>query len=158
MKKVFFTFYLALFCLGQIQANPVDLASAKAVGQKFAHATLGIRNAELTLVYTAATDRGDNCFYVFNVGETGFVIVSADDFFRPIVGYSDEGLFEMENMSPELAYYLETIVKDRSMTQLDGQRAEIAEEWNKIRQSGRLISYNGGKRAEYLIKLKWNQD
>ncbi len=158
MKKVIFTFFLALFCMGFLQANPVDVVTAKAVGQKFAMNKLGTRNIELSLVYTAATDRGENCFYVFNIGETGFVIVSADDFFRPIVGYSDEGLFETDNMSPELAYYLETIAKDRSMTRLDHQRAEIAEEWNMIRQNGSLISYNGGKRADYLIKLKWNQD
>lgn len=158
MKKVFFTFFSVLFCIGLLHANPVDVATAKAVGQKFAVNKFGTRNLTLDLVYTAADDRSENCFYVFNIDEAGFVIVSADDFYRPIVGYSTEGVFETENMSPELAYYLDGVVKGRGMASIDRQSSEVATEWNMIRENGSLISYNGGKRDTYLVKTKWNQN
>ena len=89
-----------------LNARPVDAARAKAVGQKFAQTNFNsnLRNNELQLVYTGASSRGEACFYAFNIGDGGFVIVSADDRFRPIVGYSDEGPFATENMSPELTF------------------------------------------------------
>ncbi len=158
MKRVSLFLFFALLSIGLLQANPVDVASAKAMAQKFAVSALGLVPTELNLVYSASNDRGEDCFYAFNIGQSGFVIVSADDFFRPIVGYSDEGVFETENMSPELAFYLDMLVKGRSISRIDRQSAEVAAEWDAIRKNGRLISYNGGKRAEYLVKLKWNQN
>ena len=97
-----------LLCMTTLNARPVDVARAKEIGQKFAQANFNnySRSNELQLVYTGASSRGEACFYAFNAGDDGFVIVSADDRFRPIVGYSDEGPFATENMSPELAFYL----------------------------------------------------
>ena len=97
-------------------ANPVDMEKAKTIGQKFACTKINknLKNSDLQLVYTGSSNRGEACFYVFNVDATGFVIVSADDKFRPIVGYSDEGTFATENMSPELAFYLDKIIEART--------------------------------------------
>ena len=51
----------------------------------------------------AATDLASGAFYVFNAdGRQGFVIVSADDRTEPILGYSDQGSLDMENL-PENA-------------------------------------------------------
>ena len=102
---------MLIMSAGMLQANPVDLSTAKGIARKFTETRFAMRNAELELVYSASNKRGENCFYTFNVGGTCFVIVSADDCYRPIVGYSTEGRFETENMSPELDYYLDNIVK-----------------------------------------------
>lgn len=150
---------LALF-MGFItlQANPVSLDKAQKIGQKFAQANLNAgKNAELELVYQGVSNRNETCFYVFNVGASGFVIVSADDRFRPIVGYSDEGNFETENMSPELAFYLEKIIEART-----GRNAVMVEgtenDWQSIAATGTMKPRNIGKDADYLVETKWNQD
>lgn len=151
---------IALFLgINTLMANPVDPEKAKIVGQKFAHEKISnnLKNNDLQLVYTGQTDRGEACFYVFNAGAEGFVIVSADDRFRPIVGYSDEGTFATENMSPELSFYLNKIIEAR--TSRNAVLFEnTAREWQSVMTSGHLLSRNGGRGVDYICTTKWNQD
>lgn len=100
-----------------LMANPVDMNEAQALGQKFVgeHFAMSHRSNALSLAYTAYADRGEVCFYVFNVGNDGFIILSADDFYRPIIGYSENGKFDYDNIPPALQDYLEGIVMERNM-------------------------------------------
>ena len=88
MKKHFFSLLALLLGVNCLNANPISIDKAKAIGQKFACANINndLKDNDLQWVYTGASQRGEACFYVFNAGATGFVIVSADDRFRPIVG------------------------------------------------------------------------
>ena len=87
MNKRILQLMAILLVSSQIMAGPVDQATARRVGQSFAQTTFNtpLRSEAMNLV--AATD----AYYVFNIGQTGFVIISANDSFRPVVGYSDEG-------------------------------------------------------------------
>lgn len=115
MKKHFFFLLAAMFAFNAANANPVDEKTAQKVGRNFANANFNLRqSAELKLVYMGISTRGETCFYAYNVNNSGFVIVSADDRFRPIVGYSDERVFETENMSPEAKFYLDKIIEART--------------------------------------------
>lgn len=159
MKKHLITLIALLLGLNCLNANPIDLEKAKTIAQKFACATINneLSGNDLQLVYTGVSTRGEACFYAFNCGETGFVIVSADDRFRPIVGYSDEGPFETENMSPELAFYLGKIIEartSRNAVLIDN----AAEEWQSVLATGQLLSRNGGRGVDYICTTKWNQD
>ena len=104
MKKYFMTLMAVILGVGMLNAHPVDVNRAKMVGQQFVLANYeqNRQNVELELVYTGASTRGEACFYVFNVGSEGFVAVSADDAFRPIVGYSKEEAFDPQNINPAL--------------------------------------------------------
>jgi hypothetical protein len=158
MKKAFILFFVLLCSIG-IYARPIGVDRAKDLGLAFVNANLNqaCQLTDLQLVYTGTTSRGENSFYVFNFGNTGFVIISADDNYRPIVGYSDEGIFETENMSPELAYYLNSIAEGRSQANRTAQSAEVAEEWMMLKECGKLPSRNRGKKATYLVETRWNQ-
>lgn len=159
MKKHWLLLSLALLGTFALNARPVDVESAKSVGQKFACAQLQkqSKSADLQLVYTGLSDRDEACFYVFNINEEGFVIVSADDRFRPIVGYSDEGPFATENRSPELDFYLGQIIAARTSPDVvlfDDTEAE----WRSVMATGRLLSRNRGRGVDYICTTKWNQD
>ena len=158
MKKVFILFFL-LLCSTSIYANPIGVDKAKDLGLAFVNTNLNqaCQLTDLQLVYTGMSTRGETSFYVFNFGNTGFVILSADDCYRPIVGYSDEGIFETENMSPELTYYLNSIADGRSQAHKTVQNAEVAVEWEMLKESGKLPSRNRGKKATYLVETRWNQ-
>lgn len=156
MKKHFMSLMVLLLGLGMANANPVSLATAKMVGQQFSQTRFETRSAELSLAYTATSERGDACFYVFNVGDEGFVIVSADDFYRPVIGYSQEGPFDLNN--PELAYYLGTIQQNRSNRVCGVAEPIVAAEWDRVLSTGELIHRNGGHPRVYLVQTKWNQD
>ena len=51
---------------------------------------------------------GNPTMYVFNRGN-GFVIVSADDNTKSIVGYSDEGNFDITDLDGGLGYWMQTV-------------------------------------------------
>ena len=157
MNKHLLTVILLLNAVALV-ANPINPEKAKSIGQKFVQANFKTpHQADLQLVYTGSSVRGEACFYVFNQGQNGFVIVSADDRFRPIVGYSDEGPFATENMSPELAFYLDKIIEartSRNAVMIDG----TAQEWQSIAATGKMKPRNTDKEAEYLVQTQWNQD
>ena len=158
MKKAFILFFVLLCSIG-IYAHPIGVERAKELGLGFVNANLNqaCQLNDLQLVYTGMSARGETSFYVFNFDNTGFVILSADDCYRPIVGYSDEGIFETENMSPEAAYYLNSIAEGRSQAHRTVQSAEVAVEWEMLKESGKLPSRNRGKKATYLVETRWNQ-
>ena len=159
MKKSLLLLVAILYGITMLNAHPVDLEKAKAVGRNFISAKYEMKSEtfDLQLVYTGISNRNEVCFYVFNVNEEGFVIVSADDRFRPIVGYSDEGSFATENPSPEVMFYLDKIIEART-----SRNAVLfnntAEEWQSVASTGKLLSRNGGRAVDFLCSTKWNQD
>ena len=159
MKKYLMSMLALVLGIGVAQANPVGVSQAKYVGQQFVQANFeqARQSSELTLVYTGVSNRGEACFYVFNVGSEGHVIVSADDFYRPILAYSSEGVFDSENINPALGYMLDQVIAKRSGKLTGVADPKTAAEWQSVSNTGKLVSRNGGKRAEYLVQTKWNQ-
>ena len=160
MKKYLLSLLAVVLGIGMAQARPVSLSQAKYVGQQFVQANFeqSRQSDELTLVYTGTSTRGEACFYVFNVGDKGFVMVSADDAFRPIVGFSDEGTFDAQNINRELAYMLDELIAGRTGKNYGQAAPMVAAEWELVTNSGSLISRNGGRASTYLCQTKWNQD
>ena len=144
--------------IGMVQANPVSVDQAKSVGQMFVQANFeqSRQSQDLTLVYTGTSNRGEACFYVFNVGEQGFVMVSADDFYRPIIGYSHEHNFD-SNINPELGYMLNKLIAYRSGRLTGNAVPQVAAEWQSVMNSGKMISRNGGRREFHLVQTQWDQ-
>lgn len=160
MKKSVLLIMAVIFALGTAIANPVDVNTAKSLGQKFVQSSFeNNRNADLNLYYTVTSDRGDACVYVFNVGTTGFVIVAASDNVRPILGYSQNGNFDATNPHNGAMYMLETYKNSITYAMEENIAAtpEIAAEWESLKTFGRLPKKNRGKVGP-LVQTKWNQN
>ena len=157
MKKYLLSMLALALCIGMAQAGPVSVSQAKYVGQQFVQANFEEtrQSAELTLVYTGTSSRGEASYYVFNVGSDGFVIVSGDDNYRPLIAYSQEGNYDLNN--PTSAYYLNAIAEYRSNSNSNVMNPLVTAEWESVMTSGRLISRNGGRAVPYLVQTKWNQ-
>lgn len=101
-----------------------------------------------TLSYTAKTLKGDAAIYVFNTRDNkGFMLVGADDVAMPMLGYTDSGNFDPDNVPPQLQYWL------------DEYAAEIAhaKEHNiKSSQTGLTFPSDWNEIAP-LMKTKWAQ-
>lgn len=65
MKKTIFALMLATLFFGALQANPVDVATAKSLGVKFMKANTAIKAEAAELTYTAYAENGQAAFYVF---------------------------------------------------------------------------------------------
>ena len=157
MKKSFLLIVI-LLAFNSIFANPVDVNRAKELGQKFVNANFTQKTNSVELVYTANSESGEPCFYVFNVGN-GFVMVSADDCARPILGYSEEGAFDVNNIAPGLGDMMENYQKAVSYGQETKAKAtaEIAAEWEALEKSGFVKPSMRGRNVEPLLTTKWNQ-
>jgi hypothetical protein len=143
------------------KANPVDLRIAREVALKFVNANVKsplLGTEELQLVTTYSIDRGDVAFYVFNT-PNGFVIVSADDCAMPILGYSNEGQFDTENVPIQLQDYLQDFVIQIQYGIENHSEANeaTARQWALVQTSGHLIEQKATTVVEPLITSNWGQ-
>lgn len=154
-------FITALLAINSLIANPVDVNEAQTLGKKFVNSNFEMRHRglDLSLAYTANTERGEACFYVFNVGSQGFIILSADDFYRPVIGYSENGAFDYDNIPPALREYLEDIAASRSVNRMMRKSAapDVAADWRMLEKTGQLVSRHGGRGVDYIVQTQWNQ-
>ncbi|MDE5870530.1 MAG: C10 family peptidase, partial [Muribaculaceae bacterium] len=106
-------------------------------------------NAPYRLAYTE-TAANQPRLYVFNKGNEGFVIASADDSFPALLGYSDNGAFNPSDASPELKWWL---------SQYAGEAAWYLQHPTDVRTSGTRKKTSGVSRADIpqLLATKWNQ-
>ena len=92
----------------QISQNDAFLIASRFVtNTKTAKATAN--NINLAYTSKSTLDSNKNCFFVFNNGnEDGYIIVAADDCVQSsILGYSDRGKFDKNNMPSNFQWWLE---------------------------------------------------
>ena len=153
MKKIVLVLLIIVSCFCG-KAAPVGLEEAQMLAQKFVNSNfeLSRQSEDLNLVYSMPS------FYVFNVGDKGFVIISADDSYRPLIGYSFENVFEPDNMAPALQDYLNNINDERMQRGSVNADVETVRDWAMLRENGRMVARFKGKDASYLVQTKWNQN
>lgn len=86
-------------------SNPIDREKAREI----AASVIGeIRQDETVPAKSIVTgDQTTQAYYIFNaVGNKGFAIVSGDDCFPAIVGYSQQGVIDENHLPPALSAYL----------------------------------------------------
>ena len=160
MKKVLSLVVAIIIGMGAMFANPVDVNTAKALGQKYVQAKFELtRAADLQLYYTVMSDNGVPCAYVFNMGSEGFVIVAASDNVRPILGYSKNGPFDASNPYNGAMYMLETYKNSISYAIEKNITAtpDIAGQWESLRNCGKLNNKKA-RTVGPLVWTKWNQN
>ena len=72
-------------------------------------------------------------YYVFNAGEAGFVIVSGDDIAKPVLGYSDTGTYDANNLPPNFVYFLDDCLAkeiEQAIAQGVTQSKETKQQWD----------------------------
>ncbi len=104
------------------------------------------KTTEAKLVYTSTSNNGINAAYIFNYQGGGYTVVSADDSAYPVLGYSDNGTVDPENLSPQLKWWLDEY----------GRQIEWANS-RKINTSNTRADNNWAPIVP-LVKTKWDQD
>jgi hypothetical protein len=149
--------------------KPVDENRAKTVGLYFlqnkTNSQLLKSATNLQLAYKVTATIGDalearTMFYVFNVDNFGFVIVSGDDTVIPILGYSDQGIFHSDNMPPAFQKWLEGYKNEIIYVVSNDIKAteDINKQWSlqfTNKNSNTTLSTNAV--APLLQLIQWNQ-
>lgn len=104
---------------------------------------------------SAAAD--DAYYYVFNAeNNRGFVVMSGDDRTVPVLGYTDEGTFDEENLPDGLRWMLQTY--SEQMELLDEVFAQYAASpQTASAQQPRMYSRPARHNVEPLLTMTWNQ-
>ena len=164
MRKVLRVVW-ALLLINAVQttkANPVDMRLAREVGTKFVNVNTAMRvssESDLQWITTYRTANDDAAFHVFNTAK-GFVIVSADDCATPILGYSEDGPFDLNNIPVQMEEYLQGFVEqiqygvDHHLTADE----TIAQQWEQVKATGYLTKQRSTTAVSPLLTDTWNQN
>lgn len=153
-----FIIYLMTFIVAE--ANPVDVKTASEIGAKFLRASTNVKSADnLKLVATYSISRGEAAFYVFNA-DNGYVIVAADDCATPILAYSDEEIFDVDNIPPQYQEYLEGFV-ERIQYGIENNLVgdeDIVRRWNSVKVTGKTGKDRNTPVVGPLLTSIWHQN
>ena len=144
---------LALMCLPVVMAEQRTASDAQNVAMSYLRSNAprhlpGINHeAPLLSLAMAAENAEKNVdYYVFNNSQNrGFVVVSGDDMAAPVLGYCDEGAFDVNDIPDGLRYMLDC----------------YAEQMQYLRSHPASAYAPSGKefplRVTPLLTTKWNQ-
>ncbi len=155
MKKTPLLIFCALLLCGSLHAKPVDANKARQVASAFLNRVNANEGKPFTLTdITSQTPYTE--FYVFTLGETGFILVSADDVAIPILGYSTTSRFVTKDMPENVAAWYEDYEREiRTLKEVLGSDNEPAPGWEIVENPTDLprIDYD----VNPLISTRWNQ-
>ena len=152
MRKIIVVFLLCTTV--PLFAEHVDPETARKVATTFL-SNNGAKAARLTDLSKAA---GFPNLYIFNA-EEGFVVMSADDCVRPILGYSLTGHFEVSNMPENVSSWLQGYSDEIQFAIENGARAaaETSILWKDLAAGKGDVARTTVVVAP-LIQTKWNQN
>ncbi|MCM1518852.1 MAG: thiol protease/hemagglutinin PrtT [Pseudoflavonifractor sp.] len=154
MKKIFTLVILSALCATVAKARQLSPEEALGAVMRTPSATrmLKSRPGEIDrarLVYTSET-AGRKLLYVFDRGVSGgYLVVSADDVARPLLGYADSGTFNPDSMPSAMEWWLRGYADEIGYM--------IAHDASPSTQTS-----TGGadtrQSVSPIVKTEWNQD
>ncbi|NLJ82554.1 MAG: T9SS type A sorting domain-containing protein [Bacteroidales bacterium] len=169
MKKTYISFiflFFSTFCY----AHKIDTTTAKQVALSYMQAKTNLfyqkSKTDIHLVYQAysSSNTMENfpLFYVFNMDNSGFIIVSADERSRPVLAYSTESTFDINHISPATRSWIESYQNE--ITHIIEQNLDtppsFSEEW-QILSNPHIVRQENTENTESsqtpLISSKWGQ-
>ena len=143
MKKQLFTFFLLFGLLGPLFAGQVDIATARRAGLNFYSRQINrVRSfpADSAFCVQSFTEiyAGTPVYYVFNLLDKGYVIVSADNSVTPVLGYSFTGSYSHENQPPQFVNWMAGYAKQIAWASANQYIAPqmVSELWDRLTSPG----------------------
>jgi len=120
MKKNRILFFLLLIGMSfSVYAKKVEIADARLVAKNTFFEQANRHNAvpyETIAITNEFVEKYNNhdVYYVFNMNDKGFVIISADDICYPVIGFSFESSYSPSNQAAEFTYWMNNRKKEIS--------------------------------------------
>ncbi len=146
-------------------SGPVEIGQAQRIAKNFLYITSNKYDAGCSFNDISLTDpfiyrnEGRPVFYAFQANP-GFIIISADDAFVPVIGYSFEGSFSLEGAPEHYLSFIMGFVQQIAYIQ-DNQinpSAEISASWAELDQAGiPELSITRDRDVDPLLSCHWDQ-
>ncbi|GHU70123.1 hypothetical protein FACS189413_10040 [Bacteroidia bacterium] len=169
MKKVF-SIWISLLIIsfsGILCAKPIESRQAEKVALQYLKKSRrsGMKNnIRLTAVRSQSSvlrsDAAGAVYYIFNINDNqGFIIVSGDDVAAPVLAYSENGKYDLQNLPPNFTYWMngmETEIREAQKQSLTAGPATQLQ-WSDYLTGNVLRSSSETEEPSFLIQTKWNQ-
>ncbi len=149
----------------QSMAATISLGDAEKAGRNFLFLTLnkygngaGLTDISLVPVYTHYSG-GEPVFYAFDT-RPGFILVSADNAFTPILGYSFEGNFEFEQAPAHYRGFIRNYAEQIDYIRQNGiaPSPEYRAEWTELLgEAPGAEAITRERDVEPLLMQNWDQ-
>lgn len=158
MKKLFHIITVLLILAVPVRAELVRPDAAA----RYAKGVLGMSElpapANTNPMRSASRDGRNDApeYYVFNNPDGGWVIIAADDRVTPVIGYSDEGVFNTSGIPDNLQWWMDgvaRVINDVRETGTDAP-ASVRAAWESLRAGNNPAAGVPGK---YLPTALWRQ-
>ena len=176
--KVFLSFACLIFFAVPVQAERVEIDKAERLSQRYIQSKRQLSTAvNIHLKYTATarhkmqktvfftggaqTDVQDTVYYyVFNINEDvggGFIIISGDDVVTPVLGYSEHGSYDENNLPPNFVYWMNYLQQEISYAQTKNlpQSEVIKKKWETYLNGNIVFTASA---VSPLLQTTWDQD
>lgn len=161
MKKFTILVSLVAMVVLGFASNVIPVETAMKASKNFLSERMGVKNAnnlQMTLVYTEYAENGEPVFYRFQVGEKGFMIVSATDLATPVLAYSLESNFKAGTGAD---FYCNKYQKQLSYVKAHPATAlSTADMWKSYSRDNFQLKPNakGNPCVEPLVTTTWTQE
>ena len=117
MDKKFYAIAVSAICAMNVYAGPVDVNKAQTMAKKFIGNPVSVGPS---VVKSRGTRTSEPSLHLFNNQDgEGFVIVAGDDRVGGVLGYSDRGRLDAENMSAPMKKLLERYARAVELVKVD---------------------------------------
>ena len=169
MKK-FFTLIMGMLLLcSSIWARTPEEAAAIASGfmsqkgtqenvvQRVRKAkSVSVAPTTVSLEYTQLTPANENAVYVFNHADDGFVLVSAMDESREVLGYSDSGRFDKNDIPENMQFWLQMYASE--LARADVNKPVLKPGQTAIKRAPKTPAASYPVITPILGNVMWGQD
>ncbi len=127
MIRKFYALLLLAFAISSVTAGNIDLSTARKVADGFIKISLSA-NAGLQMAASDFTisENGKPVYYIVGLSPKGFIIVAANDAAMPILGYTSENNYSVDNQPENFSLWMDGYAKmisylnERNLTQTEG--------------------------------------
>ncbi len=115
----------------------------------------------IPVLYETRMTTDQPAFYIFDIENGGWVIVSADDVYSPIIGYSTEGKFPKGELAPHYNSFLQEYIDQIDFARQNNVMAssEVNYQWAELSTlTNPRMMLDGNRDVEPLVDILWNQD
>ncbi len=164
MKKYVFTLVFAVLA-GTLAAQQVDESTAYTVAKRFYAQQQNHKTAnELTLYCKNSGNASSQkaytsqvYYYIFNDGNNGFVIVSGDKKFKPVLAYSTQGSFDTTGMPATIRWWMNGYAEQMSEALAYNPTLPEDAGWNDYLSSTPANVHKSVTAVAPLLSTTWNQ-
>ena len=155
IKKVLFTFAVVLWSAAMF-AKPVAITDAQTIAINYYKHFANSGVSDFTIANQYVEKEGNlNLYYTFTFNSGGFVMVAADDAAMPVLGYSPEGTFDINNIPENARSFFNAYKKEISgIVSSNLSNVETKAVWDNIRIENFEKSSNS---VANLCATTWDQ-